>query len=136
MHLENKVAAKENMTGFYGNIEELTLENSNFRKVLFTGQNSQLVVMSLLPEEEIGAEVHTVEDQFFRVESGEGMLIMNEEKFEIRSEDAFVVPAGVEHNVINTSSTEELKLYTIYSPPHHPDGTVHATKAEAEAAEY
>lgn len=119
------------MTGFIENIEEKTLINSNFRQVLFTGQHAQLVVMSLKPGEEIGLEVHTDTDQFFRIESGEGKVIINGEESQIKDDDAIIVPAGAKHNVINTSSVEELKLYTIYSPPHHKDGTVHITKEEA-----
>ena len=121
------------MTGFIGNIEKLTLENDNFRKVLYTSQHSQLVVMSIVPNGEIGMETHEIVDQFLRVESGEGRVIMNGEGHEIGDGSAFIVPAGTEHNVINTSSTEPLKLYTIYSPAHHKDSTIHATKAEADA---
>ncbi len=123
------------MTGFKGNIEELTLNNNNFRQVLFTGVNSQLVVMSLGPSEEIGMEVHPKIDQFFRFEKGEGKVIINGEENLVKDGDAVVVPAGAEHNIINTSGTDDLKLYTIYSPPNHPAGTVHATKADAMAAE-
>lgn len=124
------------MTGYYGQIEELTLNNTNFRQVLFTGLKSQLVLMALKPGEEIGMEVHEDHDQFFRFESGEGKVIINGEEFGVSDGDAVVVPAGAKHNVINTSTTEPLKLYTIYSPPEHADGTVHKTKAEAEAAEH
>lgn len=124
------------MTGFVGNIEELTLKNNNFRQVLFTGTKSQLVLMSLATSEEIGMEVHDNVDQFFRIESGEGKVIMNGEENMIRDATAFVVPAGTQHNVVNMSTTEPLKLYTIYSPPNHPDQTVHKTKAEAESAEH
>lgn len=123
------------MTGFSGNIEQLTLENSFFRKVLFTGPHSQLVVMSLQPNEEIGSEVHSENDQFFRFEQGEGKVIIGGEEHVVKDGDAIVVPAGAEHNVINISGSEPLKLYTIYSPPQHPDGTIHETKADAEAAE-
>lgn len=121
------------MTGFVGNIEEITNNNSNFRQVLFTGQYAQLVAMSLMPNEEIGNEIHEDTDQFFRVESGIGKLIINGEEYAIKDGDAVIVPAGSEHNVINASSVEELKLYTIYAPPHHKDGTVHTTKADALA---
>jgi mannose-6-phosphate isomerase-like protein (cupin superfamily) len=121
------------MTGFIGDIEKLTLENNNFRKVLYTGQHSQLVVMSIEPKGEIGMEIHEIVDQFIRIESGEGRVIMNGDGREIGDGDAFIVPAGTEHNVINTSSDAPLKLYTVYSPPHHKDGTVHETKAEADA---
>lgn len=120
------------MVGFLGNIEDLTLQNEYFRKVLYTAQRAQLVVMSIKPRGEIGMEVHEVVDQFLRVESGEGKVIMNGEERSVKDGDAFVVPAGTQHNVINTSSEHPLKLYTIYSPPHHKDGTVHKTKEEAD----
>lgn len=121
------------MTGFLHNIEELTLKNDNFRQVLYTGQHAQLVVMSLKPNEDIGTEVHQIVDQFLRVEAGVGIVIMNGEEHVITDGDAFVVPAGTEHNVINTSSEKPLKLYTLYSPPHHKDRTVHTTKQDAKA---
>ncbi len=124
------------MIGYVDNIEKLTEDNNYFRQVLFTGQHQQLVVMSLLPNEEIGMEVHDVTDQFFRVEQGEGKVIMNGEEKTIKEGDAIIIPAGAQHNVVNTSSTLSLKLYTIYSPPHHKDGTIHKTKAEAEADEH
>lgn len=120
------------MTGFVGNIEELTLENSYFRQVLFTSQHAQLVVMSLKPNEEIGFEVHEIVDQFLRIEKGEGKVIMNGEENQVRDSSAIIVPAGVKHNVINTSSENPLKLYTVYTPPHHKDKTIHKTKEEAE----
>ena len=116
------------------NIEKESLENKNFRKVLYTAKNSQLVVMSLLPKEEIGEEVHQL-DQFIRVEKGHGKTILNGVESEISDGFAVVVSAGTKHNIINTSETEEMKLYTVYSPPNHKDGTIHATKAEAEANE-
>lgn len=119
--------------GFHANIEKDTLENENFRKVLYTGKHSQLVLMSLAPNEEIGMEVHEDNDQFFRVEKGRGKCIIDGNEYEIKDGSAIVVPAGAEHNVINTSSTERLSLYTIYSPAHHKDGIVRKTKAEAEA---
>lgn len=122
------------MTGYIGKIEQLTLNNTAFRQVLFTGKHAQLVVMSLLPREEIGEEVHNAVDQFFRVEAGTAKVVMNGEESVVSDGDAFVVPAGMVHNVINVSADQTLKLYTIYSPPNHPDGTVHQTKAEAEAA--
>jgi mannose-6-phosphate isomerase-like protein (cupin superfamily) len=125
------------MTGYVGPIEKATLENNYFRKVLFTGTHSQLVVMCLQPSEEIGNEVHPATDQFFRIEQGEARFVLNsKEEHLVHDGDAVVVPAGTYHNVINTSSTSALRLYTIYSPPQHPDGTVHKTKAEAEAAEH
>lgn len=120
------------MKGFFGDIEKETLENSNFRKVLYTGKHSQLVLMSLLPKEEIGMEVHLENDQFFRFEKGEGQCVIDGNVYELRDGAAIVVPAGAQHNIINTSETEDLKMYTIYSPAHHQDGIVRATKQEAE----
>jgi mannose-6-phosphate isomerase-like protein (cupin superfamily) len=121
------------MKGFVKNIEQETLGNNNFRKVLYTSQHGQVVVMSLLPKEEIGMEIHSYTDQFFRVDSGEGKVIIDGEESVISDGFAVVVPAGAQHNVLNTSADKPLKLYTIYMPPHHVDGTVHKTKAEAEA---
>lgn len=123
------------MNGYVDNIEEKTKANSYFRQVLFTGKNSQLVVMSLKPSEEIGIEVHNNVDQFFRFEQGQGKVIIDGQESVVGDGMAVVVPAGAQHNVINTSSSEDLKLYTIYSPPNHPEGTVHQTKDEAMAAE-
>lgn len=123
------------MKGYVDNIEKLTLANENFRQVLFTGSHCQLVLMTLKPTEEIGSEVHQNVDQFFRVEAGEGKIVMEGEEKAVGDGDAFVVPAGTEHNVVNTSSDKPLKLYTIYSPPQHKDGTVHKTREEAMAAE-
>ncbi len=124
------------MTGYVGPIERETLENGDFRRVVFTGKHAQLVVMCLQPGEEIGSEVHPDVDQFFRIEQGEATFVFNAtEEHLVRDAEAVVVPAGTDHNVINTSSTTPLKLYTIYSPPNHPDGTVHKTKREADAAE-
>lgn len=123
------------MTGYVGKIEELTLANTFFRQVIFTAQHSQLVLMSLKPLEEIGMEMHESVDQFFRIEKGQGKVIMNGEESAISDGVAIVVPAGTQHNLINTSETDELKLYTIYSPPNHPDGKIHKTKAEAMADE-
>ena len=117
------------MNGFFINMEKATIENDNFRRVLNTANNSQLVVMSLLPGEEIGMEVHDL-DQFIRFESGRGKVILDGEEQEVEDDWAVVIPAGVEHNVINTSDSEKMKLYSIYSPPEHPDGTVHPTKAD------
>jgi mannose-6-phosphate isomerase-like protein (cupin superfamily) len=121
------------MKGFSINIEDATLENDNFRKVLYTSKHSQLVLMSLKPMEEIGMEVHEENDQFFRFENGHGKCIIDGNEYELSDGVAVVVPAGAQHNIINTSETEELKLYTIYSPAHHKDGIVRATKEEAEA---
>ena len=123
------------MKGFSINIEEATLENENFRKVLYTGKHSQLVLMTLQPGEEIGMEVHEENDQFFRFEEGQGKCIIDGNEYELADGVAVVVPAGAQHNVINTSKTEKLKLYTIYSPAHHKDGIVRVTKEEAEANE-
>lgn len=123
------------MTGFIDNIEKKTLANGFFRQVLYTGKHAQLVVMCLKPKEEIGMEVHEHVDQFFRFEKGEGKVIMNEEESTVADGSAIIVPAGIQHNIINISQTEDLKLYTIYSPPNHPEGTVHKTKAEAMLAE-
>ncbi|KKR09862.1 MAG: hypothetical protein UT37_C0009G0013 [Parcubacteria group bacterium GW2011_GWA2_39_18] len=122
------------MKGFCANIENETLGNQNFRKVLYTGKHSQLVLMSLKPLGEIGMEVHLDNDQFFRFEKGEGKCLIDGHEYVISDGVAIVVPAGAQHNIINTSATEELKLYTIYSPAHHQDGVVRATKEEAEAS--
>jgi mannose-6-phosphate isomerase-like protein (cupin superfamily) len=119
------------MKGFKSNIEKDTLSNSDFRRVLYTGKNSQLVLMNLRPNEEIGEEVHETIDQFFRFEKGEGIVSIDGIKRNVTDGDAVVIPAGARHNVINTSKTTELKLYTIYSPPEHQDGTVRKTKADA-----
>ena len=119
------------MTGFVGDIEKLTLENEDFRRVIYTGQHSQLVLMSLKPKEDIGMEVHEIVDQFLRIEKGQGKAILNGEEHEIHDGSAIVVPAGTEHNIINTSQTEYMKLYTVYSPAHHKDGTIHKTKEDA-----
>ncbi len=123
------------MAGYVGNIEEITLSNAFFRQVLFTAPHSQLVVMCLQPNEDIGVEVHQNVDQFFRIEEGEGKVVLNDEEHPLKNGDAVVVPAGTQHNVINTSAEKQLKLYTIYSPAQHKDGTVHKTKAEAMADE-
>lgn len=124
------------MIGYNGNIEEKTLANENFREVLFTGKYAQLVVMCLQPNEDIGMEVHPGVDQFFRIEDGEGKAILNNEEFNFKNGDAIIVPAGTQHNIINTSSTDKLKLYTIYSPSNHREGTIHKTKQEAIAGEH
>lgn len=119
------------MKGYVTNIEKLSLENDNFRKVLYTDKNSQLVLMSLLPKEEIGEEVHDV-DQFLRVEKGTGTAISSDISHDLADGSVIIVPAGTKHNIINTGN-ETMKLYTLYMPPHHRDGVVHKTKAEAEA---
>jgi len=121
------------MKGFKTNIEKDTLENRKFRKVLYTGIHSQLVLMSLRPKEDIGMETHTENDQFFRFEAGLGKVIIDGNVYEVGDGVAIIVPAGAKHNIINISDSKELKLYTIYSPPHHKDGIVRATKKEAEA---
>ena len=118
--------------GFKGNIEKATADNNNFRRVLYTGEHCQLVLMTLRPNEEISSEAHRDNDQFFRIEQGKGKVIINDTLYEVANGDAVIVPAGAQHNVINTSQTEELKLYTIYSPAHHKDGIVRLTKQEAE----
>ena len=123
------------MNGYHGAIEELTLNNSFFRHVLYTGKYTQLVLMSLKPKEEIGAEVHETVDQFFRFERGEGKVIIGKEEYHVKDGDVIIVPAGSLHNIVNLSENEDLKLYTLYSPPNHPNGTIHKTKEEADKAE-
>lgn len=123
------------MKGFHGNIEKETLENDNFRKVLYTSKHAQLVLMSLQPSEDIGMEVHPDNDQFFRFEQGEGKCIIDGNEYDVKDGDAIIVPAGAEHNIINISTKEKLKMYTIYSPAHHQDGIVRKTKKEAEENE-
>jgi len=120
--------------GFVGDIEDLTEENSDFRRVLYTGKQLQLVLMALRPGEEIGEEVHEDRDQFFRVEEGKGEVWIDGVRTKIESDTAIIVPSGAKHNVVNTGA-EPLRLYTIYAPPEHRDGTVHATRADAEASE-
>ena len=119
------------MKGFVGNIEKMTTANTYFRKVLYTGQHAQLVVMCIMPSDDIGEEVHEVTDQFLRIEEGEGKVILDGREHPISSGTAILVPAGVKHNVINTAKNKKLLLYTIYSPPHHKDGIVHKTKKDA-----
>lgn len=121
------------MKGYTTNIEKETRENINFRKVLYTGKHSQLVLMSLKPNEEIGVETHPDNDQFFRFEKGQGKCIIDGNEYAVTGGDAIIIPSGAKHNIINISSTEDLKMYTIYSPAHHKDGIVRPTKAEAEA---
>ena len=123
------------MKGFKSNIEKDTIANSNFRKVLYTSKHSQLVLMSLKPNEEIGEETHPDNDQFFRIEAGRGKCVIDGNNYQIKDGDAIVVPAGAKHNIINEDDEAELKMYTIYSPAHHKDGTVRATKEEAEQHE-
>jgi mannose-6-phosphate isomerase-like protein (cupin superfamily) len=124
------------MAGYVGHIEKMTLDNNYFREVLYTGKHAQLVVMCLQSGEEIGNEVHQNVDQFFRIEKGEATFVFNgTEKHSVKDGDAVIVPAGTYHNVINVSKNKKLKLYTVYSPPNHPDKTIHKTKADAEKAE-
>ena len=118
------------MKGYYVDLEDKTLNNSNYREVLFTGPQSQLVVMSIAPGDEIGMEVHDEHDQFIRVEAGIGKASIDAEEFDLKDGSAIVIPAGAEHNVWNVSDSEDLKLYTVYAPPEHPDGTIHETKAD------
>jgi mannose-6-phosphate isomerase-like protein (cupin superfamily) len=128
------------MLGWVADVEQATLDNTNFRQVLFTGEHTQLTVMSLKPGEEIGWEAHEDLDQFLRLEQGSGRVEFGktedavDETHEVSDDWAIIVPAGVWHNVVNTGD-EDLKLYSLYSPPEHPDGTIHVTKAEADAAE-
>ena len=123
------------MKGFKINIEKIAKDNSNFRKVLYTSKHSQLVLMSLQPKEEIGEEIHADNDQFFRVESGQGKCIIDGNEYEIKDGDAIVIPSGAKHNIINTATNSALKMYTIYSPAHHKDKLIRATKKEAEMSE-
>jgi mannose-6-phosphate isomerase-like protein (cupin superfamily) len=122
------------MKGYVTNIEDDTMKNQDFRRVLYTGKNSQLVLMSLRPKEEIGLETHTL-DQFIRVEAGSGVAVLDGVEHQIADGTAVVIPAGTKHNIVNNSEREELKLYTLYSPPEHRDGTIHRTKADALAQE-
>lgn len=117
--------------GYHDNIEKVTLENENFRKVLYTGAQSQLVVMTLKPGQEIGMEIHPNNDQFFRFEAGSGRVIVDETQYEVSDGHAVIIPASANHNVINTSDTELLKMYTIYSPAHHRDGVIHVILEDA-----
>ncbi|MGE0361261.1 MAG: cupin domain-containing protein [Vicinamibacterales bacterium] len=121
------------MNGFIDDIEDLTEDNRDFRRVLYTGRKMQLVLMALQPGEEIGQEVHAETDQFFRIEKGTGEVVIDGHVTKIKSDVAIVVPAGARHNIRNTGD-KPLKLYTLYAPPEHRDGTVHATKADADAA--
>lgn len=123
------------MRGYFANIEEDTIDNNDFRRVLYSGHHMQLVLMSLLPNEEIGMEVHEENDQFFRFEAGNGRVVIDDNSYDVSDGSVIIVPAGAKHNVINLSSSEPLKMYTIYSPPHHKDGIVRVTKAEAMANE-
>ncbi|WP_202392986.1 cupin domain-containing protein [Alteraurantiacibacter buctensis] len=126
-------AKERHVKGYHDNIERATEQNELFRKVLYTGHNLQLVLMTLQPGEDIGAEIHDDRDQFFRFEAGEGEVEIDENIYQVKADDAVIVPQGARHNVRCTGS-EPLKMYTIYGPPEHIDGTIHATCAEAEAA--
>lgn len=121
--------------GYIDNIDKVTVANDDFRRTLYTGKYLQLVLMTLQPGEEIGMEHHEGHDQFIRVEAGEGVAILDGERHALEDGVAVVIPAGTEHNVINTSQSEPMRLYTLYTPPEHPDGIVHATKAEADEYE-
>lgn len=123
------------MKWYHANIEQETLANDSFRKVLYTGKHMQLVLMSLKPGEEIWSEVHEENDQFFRWESWKGKCIIDDNEYDISDGTVVVIPAWARHNVINTSDTQDLKMYTIYAPPHHKDGIIRETKEEAEANE-
>ena len=122
------------MKGYIGDIEALALKNEHFREVLYTDERLQLVVMSLAPNEEIGEETHEL-DQCIRVEQGEGTVVLEGERRDLKDGSAVIIPAGTRHNIINASAQKPLKLYTLYAPPNHPPGTVHKTRSEAEAAE-
>ena len=123
------------MKGYKTNIEKDTIENNNFRKVLYTSKHIQLVLMTLQPGEEIGEEVHDENDQFFRIESGHGKCIIDGNEYEITDGDAIVIPTGSKHNIINVDANTDLKMYTLYAPPHHKDGILRPTKKEAEENE-
>lgn len=118
------------MKGYIVNIEKETKENNNFRRVLYTAKNSQLVIMSIKPKEDIGEEIHEL-DQFIRIEEGEGKAVLNGIETNIKDDYAVVIPAGTKHNIVNTSENKDLKFYTVYSPPEHRDGVVHITKSDA-----
>jgi mannose-6-phosphate isomerase-like protein (cupin superfamily) len=120
------------MEGYKINIEKATTENANFRKVLYTSSHLQLVLMSLQPGEQIGSEVHHNVDQFFRIEEGNGIFMIDAKEYTIQQGDVVIVPAGARHNIINVDDASALKMYTIYGPPNHKDGTVHLTRAKAE----
>jgi mannose-6-phosphate isomerase-like protein (cupin superfamily) len=123
------------MIGFSAHIENETVENGDFRNVLYTGNHLQLVLMSLPPHEEIGLETHHENDQFFRCEAGQGRCVIDGNEHNLSDGVAVIIPAGSQHNIINTSDTEDLKLYTLYAPPHHKDGIIHETKKIAESNE-
>jgi len=132
-HINEVLNEKEKTKGFHTNIEKDTVNNENFRKVLFTGKYMQLVLMALQPNEDIGEEVHDSIDQFFRVDEGSGKVVIDSKEYELKNGSAFIVPAGSKHNVI--ASDDGMKVYTVYTPPNHPDGTIHKTKEDAIADE-
>lgn len=121
--------------GFHTDIEKDTIDNTNYRKVIYTGEHMQLVLMSLKPGEEIGKEMHSTIDQFFRFEGGNGKVIINESEYKVKDGDSVIIPAGSNHNVINTDKKEDLKIYTIYTPPNHQDGIIFKTKEEADKSD-
>jgi len=123
------------MKGFFDHLEKITKENDNYRKVVYTGKHSQLVLMVLQPGEEIGEEIHADNDQFFRFESGQGKVIIDGNEYTVVDGDGVIVPAGAKHNIINAGA-DTMKIYTIYSPAHHQDGTIHPTKAEQKEEEF
>jgi mannose-6-phosphate isomerase-like protein (cupin superfamily) len=131
--IDNKKIKQRPVRGFVGDIEELTEDNSDFRRVLYTGKNLQLVLMAIQPGEEIGDEIHMDRDQFFRIEKGKGEVVINGQRSKIKSDVAIIVPAGARHNIVNTGD-KPLRFYTLYSPPQHRDGTLQTTKADADAA--
>jgi mannose-6-phosphate isomerase-like protein (cupin superfamily) len=123
------------MVGYKADVQKLAMENDFFREVLYTARGGQLVVMNLRPSEDIGMEVHHDVDQFFWIVKGTAKTVLNNEQGQVAIGEVLIVPRGTDHNIINASSSEPLKLFTVYTPPNHPDGTVHKTKAEAQAAE-
>jgi len=129
----NESNKKSDKKGYHVNIEKATIDNEDFRKVLYTGEHTQLVLMSLKPDEEIGFETHPDIDQFFRVDAGNGKAIINGNEYTLKNGDCVIVPSGSKHNIINTGK-EPLKLYTLYSPPHHKDGIIFKTKKDAESS--
>lgn len=133
MLLSNEQSWRENMKAYLIDIEKKTLQNEYFREVLYTAQHSQLVVMSLQPKEDIGEEVHEIVDQFIRIEAGEGKAIVDGKEHALMDGSAIIIPAGTKHNIINTSSEKKLKIYTLYSPAHHKDKTIHKSKKDALA---
>ena len=133
LHFITPILMIKKMKGYLVNIEEKTLENEFFREVLYTDQHCQLVVMSLKQKETIGMETHAIVDQFIRIEEGTGKAILDGKEVKLVKGTAVIIPAGTKHNIINTSSTKKLKLYTLYSPAHHKDKTIHKTKKEALA---